>query len=219
MHSQISVVSSARTPTALRRAIRTHEVIESSVSAPKTIRSIASLRSISPSGGSIPATAYAARQRLSASTARSTERVAVMSISRARSSARNVERAEDPARLIDITATRSVDRAVDAESRWRAAYAVAGIEPPEGEIERNDAIERIVFGAETLLSITSCVRIARRNAVGVRAELTTEIWECINGLYLFVEAQSLRAIGPDGASSFLHAIRESAQRLGFDEQV
>ncbi|HZX67790.1 MAG TPA: alpha-E domain-containing protein, partial [Candidatus Elarobacter sp.] len=128
--------------------------------------------------------------------------------------ARNVERAEDLARLIDITATRSVDRAVDAESRWRAAYAVAGIEPPEGEIERNDAIERIVFGAETLLSITSCVRIARRNAVGVRAELTTEIWECINGLYLFVEAQSLRAIGPDGASSFLHAIRESAQAFG-----
>jgi uncharacterized alpha-E superfamily protein len=129
--------------------------------------------------------------------------------------ARNVERAEDLARLIDVTATRSVDRAVDAERRWRAAYAVAGIAPPdEGEIERNAAIEHIVFGSETLLSITSCVRIARRNAIGVRAELTTEIWECINGLYLFVEAHSPRAIGPDGASSFLHAIRESAQAFG-----
>ena len=31
--------------------------------------------------------------------------------------ARNVERAEDLARLIDVTATRSVDRAVDAERR------------------------------------------------------------------------------------------------------
>jgi uncharacterized alpha-E superfamily protein len=129
--------------------------------------------------------------------------------------ARNVERAEDLARLIDVTAMRSVDRAVDAEKRWRAAYAVAGIEPPdEGEIDRTTAVDRIVFGGETLLSITACVRIARRNAIGVRAELTTEIWECINGLYLFVEAHSPRAIGPDGASSFLHAIRESAQAFG-----
>jgi uncharacterized alpha-E superfamily protein len=55
------------------------------------------------------------------------------------------------------------------------------------------------------------VRIARRNAVGVRAELTTEVWECINGLYLFVEAQSPRALGPDGASSFLRSVRDTAQ--------
>ncbi|HEY0394394.1 MAG TPA: alpha-E domain-containing protein [Candidatus Elarobacter sp.] len=129
--------------------------------------------------------------------------------------ARNVERAEDLARLIDVTATRSVDRAVDPESRWRAAFTVAGIEPyPDDTPDRAGAIERIVFDADTALSIAACVRIARRNAIGVRAELTTEIWECLNALYLFVEAQSSRAIGPDGVSSFLRAIRESAQAFG-----
>ena len=129
--------------------------------------------------------------------------------------ARNVERAEDLARMIDVTATRSVDHAVDVERRWRAAFAVAGIEPPEDRaIDRAGAIEQIVFGTESTLSIAACVRIARRNAIGVRAELTTEVWECVNGLYLFVEAHSPRAVGPDGASSFLRSIRDTAQAFG-----
>jgi uncharacterized alpha-E superfamily protein len=129
--------------------------------------------------------------------------------------ARNVERAEDLARLIDVTAARSVDRGVDAGSRWRAAYAVAGLDPDADEgADRAGAFDRIVFDGDTALSIAACVRIARRNALGVRAELTTEIWECINALYLFVEAQSARAVGPDGVSSFLRAIRESAQAFG-----
>ena len=129
--------------------------------------------------------------------------------------ARNVERAEDLARLIDVTAARSVDRAVDAHSRWCAAYAVAGIEPPEGrEVDRTLAVDEIVFEVESPLSIASCVRIARRNAINVRAELTTEVWECINGLYLFVEAQSSRAVGPDGTSTFLRSVRDTAQAFG-----
>lgn len=129
--------------------------------------------------------------------------------------ARNVERAEDLARLIDVTATRSVDRAVDAERRWRAAFTVAGITVDEGEeIDRTRALEHLVFDAETPFSITTCVRIARRNAINVRAELTSEIWECINEMYLFVEAHSARAVGPDGASSFLRSIRGSAQAFG-----
>ena len=58
------------------------------------------------------------------------------------------------------------------------------------------------------------MRIARQNAIGVRAELTTEVWECVNGLYLFVEAHSPRAVGPDGASSFLRSVRDTAQAFG-----
>jgi uncharacterized alpha-E superfamily protein len=129
--------------------------------------------------------------------------------------ARNVERAEDLARLIDMTAARTVDHAVDAESRWKAAYAVAGIEPyPDDGANRAGAMDRIVFDVDTPFSIAACVRIARRNAISVRAELTTEIWECLNALYLFVDSQSARMVGPDGASSFLRAIRESAQAFG-----
>ena len=130
--------------------------------------------------------------------------------------ARNVERAEDLARLIDVTAMRSVDRAEEANRRWRSVYRVAGIDPPDdpGLTPRARAIEHVVFGLESRLSVAACVRIARQNAVGVRAELTTEVWECINGLYLFVEAHSPRAVGPDGASTFLRSVRDTAQAFG-----
>ncbi|HEX3462507.1 MAG TPA: alpha-E domain-containing protein [Candidatus Elarobacter sp.] len=129
--------------------------------------------------------------------------------------ARNVERAEDLARLVDVTAARAVDRAVDAESRWQAVYEVAGIGGSDDDVaDRLGAIERIVFDGESPFSVAGCIRIARRNAIGVRAELTTEIWECINTLYLFAESQSARAVGLDGVSSFLRAIRESAQAFG-----
>ena len=58
MHSQISVVSSARTLIALRRAMRTQAAIDSGVSPSKTIRSIAPSRSAPSSGyGSMPAIA------------------------------------------------------------------------------------------------------------------------------------------------------------------
>jgi len=130
--------------------------------------------------------------------------------------ARNVERAEDLARLIDVTAMRAVDHADDAGERWLSAYHIAGIEVPEshGLSARSTALEAIVFDVDSRLSVAACVRIARQNAVGVRAELTTEVWECVNGLYLFVEAQSPRAVGPDGVSTFLRSIRDTAQAFG-----
>jgi uncharacterized alpha-E superfamily protein len=129
--------------------------------------------------------------------------------------ARNVERAEDLARLIDVTATRSVDRLDDAQPRWQALYNVAGVSLPEvSPLDRTRAIDDVVFDAASRFSIAASVRIARQNAVSVRAELTTEVWECINGLYLFVEAQSARAVGPDGTSTFLRSVRDTAQAFG-----
>ncbi|HTW83689.1 MAG TPA: alpha-E domain-containing protein [Candidatus Sulfotelmatobacter sp.] len=128
--------------------------------------------------------------------------------------ARNVERAEDLARLLDVTATRSFDRLEDALPRWQAIYTVAGITPPENAADRLQTVDDVVFDTTSRFSIAASVRIARQNAVGVRAELTTEVWECINGLYLFVEAQSARAVGPDGTSTFLRSVRDTAQAFG-----
>ncbi len=131
--------------------------------------------------------------------------------------ARNIERAETLARLLDVTAAGSVDRGTHqrdtVERQWNAVYAIADVDPPEPSLSANaaEAIERIAFSESAGHSLSACVRIARRNAAGVRAELTTEVWECVNGLYLFVEAQSPRALGPDGASSFLRSVRNTAQ--------
>jgi uncharacterized alpha-E superfamily protein len=131
--------------------------------------------------------------------------------------ARNVERAETLARLLEVTSTRSVDRGRAAREavamQWDAVYNVAGLEPPDTEPRdaAAAALSAIGFGGEGRLSMAACIRIARQNAVGVRAELTSEVWESINALYLYVDAQSPEELGPDGGASFLRNVRDATQ--------
>ncbi len=135
---------------------------------------------------------------------------------------RNVERAESLARMIDVAFNRTVDRNAAGRERsyriWSGVLELAGT-PDQlpafaGPTLAVDAFAYGTFAAENRSSVITCVRIARANALGVRAELTTEVWEAINSLYLFVEAQSPRAISREGPSSFLRRVRDAAQAIG-----
>jgi len=133
---------------------------------------------------------------------------------------RNVERAETLARLLEVNVNRTIDRrasARDAAERiWRGVLHIAG--STSGPWLEDDphlsAVEHCAFSTEDGTSILSCVRVARANALSVRAELSSEVWEAINGLYLFVDAQSPRSVARSGISSFLHSVRDNAQAIG-----
>ncbi|GAC1533060.1 MAG: alpha-E domain-containing protein [Candidatus Velthaea sp.] len=135
---------------------------------------------------------------------------------------RNIERAESLARVIDVAYNRTVDKNAagreNAVRIWRGVLGLAGAvdETPEfdGPMLATDAFGYAAFAVENRNSVISCIRIARSNALGVRAELTTEVWEAINSMYLFVEAQSPRAIAREGPSSFLRRVRDAAQSVG-----
>jgi uncharacterized alpha-E superfamily protein len=135
---------------------------------------------------------------------------------------RNIERAESLARIIDVAFNRTVDRLAagseDARRMWSSVLELAGgpedIPHFEGPALANDAFAYGTFSTENRSSVISCIRIARSNALGVRAELTTEVWEAINSMYLFVEAQSPRAIAREGPSSFLRKVRDATQAFG-----
>jgi len=134
--------------------------------------------------------------------------------------ARNVERAESLARILDVNYTRTMDRYGDRDAlrHWKGVLEIAGMQTaleliPEPSIAAT-ALEYCTFSSENRTSIVSCVRIARQNALQVRAEFSTELWEAINGLYLFIEAQSPRTIAREGPSSFLRHVRDTAQALG-----
>jgi uncharacterized alpha-E superfamily protein len=136
--------------------------------------------------------------------------------------ARNLERAETLARILDVNYNHTVDRNTAGRQRaartWRSVFAIAGISADvallEGAALATAAFELCTFSTESGTSIVTCVRIARGNALSVRAELSTEVWEAINGLYLFTEAQSPRSVARDGPSSFLRSVRDTAQALG-----
>lgn len=133
---------------------------------------------------------------------------------------RNVERAETMARVLDVNYTRTMDRyAGDASTRhWKRVLAIVGMQTeldliPAASVPAT-ALHYCTFSLENRTSIVSCVRIARENALYVRPELSSEMFEAINGLYLFVESCSPRTIAREGPSSFLHHVRNAAQSLG-----
>ena len=133
---------------------------------------------------------------------------------------RNVERAETVARVLDVTNTRAMD--IDgggAWSRraWRTAVAIATLSSTD-RVQLDDvlsagAIEHCAFDAANPSSIVTSVAIARANAVGARAELSTEVWEHINELYLDVQHQTYDTIARDGTSSFLRRVRDRCQAI------
>jgi uncharacterized alpha-E superfamily protein len=132
---------------------------------------------------------------------------------------RNVERAETIARVLDVNYTRAMDlysqRDGRSEKLWRSVMYCAGFvsdaELPANGKAANDVFGFCAFDTENATSIVSAVRIARTNALGVRAELTTEVWELINVLYLYVEEQKLRSVMREGPSKFLRRVRDRAQ--------
>jgi len=132
---------------------------------------------------------------------------------------RNVERAETIARVLDVNYTRAMDlysqRDGRSEKLWRSVMYCAGFvndaELPANGKAANDVFGFCAFDTENPTSIVSAVRIARTNALGVRAELTTEVWELINVLYLYVEEQKLRSVMREGPSKFLRRVRDRAQ--------
>jgi uncharacterized alpha-E superfamily protein len=132
---------------------------------------------------------------------------------------RNVERAETISRILDVNYTRAMDLYTQRDGRserlWRSVMQCAGFvsdpELPKDGKAASEVFGFCAFDSENSTSIVSAVRIARANALGVRAELTTEVWELINVLYLYVEEQKLRSVMREGPSKFLRRVRDGAQ--------
>ena len=132
---------------------------------------------------------------------------------------RNLERAETLARILDVNYSRTMDRYTGRESlrHWKAVLDVAGMQTdlhliPEASVPTT-ALHYCTYSRENRTSIASCVQIARQNALSVRSELSSEMWEAVNGLYLFVEASSPKTLAREGPSSFLRHVRDVAQAL------
>jgi uncharacterized alpha-E superfamily protein len=132
---------------------------------------------------------------------------------------RNAERAEQISRILDVNYTRSTDlysqRDGRAEHLWRSVMQSAGF-VAEPKISSNgkaasEVFSFCAFDEENSTSIVSAIRIARSNALSIRAELTIEVWEVINVLYLFVGRQNLRSVLREGPSKFLRHVRDWMQ--------
>ena len=104
--------------------------------------------------------------------------------------ARYVERAENTARMLDVSHQTSLlpqsDR--NAEDGWRALLGISELQPRYDKLYDKtigrDVIEFMVRDPSNSSSIYSCIHRARENARAVRGSLTTEFWETSNATWL-----------------------------------
>lgn len=104
--------------------------------------------------------------------------------------ARYVERAENTARMLDVTYQMSLLPQSDeqAQNSWGAVLSITELRPLfdhfYDEITQHNVLEFMIWDTSNPSSIFSCLKSARENAHAVRGQLTTEVWETQNATWL-----------------------------------
>jgi len=111
---------------------------------------------------------------------------------------RYIERAEDTARLLDVTYHGLLESPLlNAESAWRELLELLNLDQVFGAkgvpITDSAVTEFLVLDPKNAGSIVRSVARARDNARNVRERISTELWEAINTLFLELRARDLRA--------------------------
>lgn len=129
---------------------------------------------------------------------------------------RYIERAENTARLVDVNLQMGLesDHSVgdDHQRQWEAILRSTGDLALFNRLyEVADSVtvmEFLTFNRSNPSSIVSCIAAARENARQIRDQITTEMWEVINRLHLYLKTITVDKMMEQGASDFFKEIRE-----------
>jgi uncharacterized alpha-E superfamily protein len=109
--------------------------------------------------------------------------------------ARYIERAENTARMLDVTLTTSLlpQSPLQAERGWRAMLGISELQPRFDALHKTMSVPAVldfmVRDPDNPSSIYSCLQAARENARAVRGSLTTDVWETHNYTWLQLQSQ------------------------------
>jgi uncharacterized alpha-E superfamily protein len=127
---------------------------------------------------------------------------------------RYVERAENTARVLDVTWRMSLlarDSALQ-DQEWFAPLNITGtLFPYKGRHSEANAREVLHFMAldpENPSSIYACSRQARENARAVRGAITSEMWEVLNSTWLEMQQMDEDKLQARGISAFFDWVKE-----------
>ena len=130
---------------------------------------------------------------------------------------RYLERAEDSARLLDVHYHALLDAQVcDHGEAWQRIVALYGDEPAYREhydaFTAPDVAEWVLWHDGNPSAVASCITLARENARSVREQISGEMWEAINGLFLLLGRANRRA-AVRGPHAFFEELRNGAHRF------
>jgi len=127
---------------------------------------------------------------------------------------RGVERAENTARILDVTYRMSLlvkePELVDQE--WFAPLNITGTLFPfsgrHNTVCAREVLHFLVLDPDNPSSIYSCSRQARENARAVRGSITSEMWEVLNSTWLEMQAMDEDRMHSRGVSAFFDWVKE-----------
>ncbi len=123
---------------------------------------------------------------------------------------RYLERAEHTARLVDVQLNQMLDQAGgDTNLRWERLLRSLRIAQRPEEIDAYSVTRVVTFDTENSSSIVSCIAAARENARQVREQISSEMWEQLNRLYLQVKQASMEQIWYAEPHRFLNGVKEN----------
>jgi uncharacterized alpha-E superfamily protein len=124
---------------------------------------------------------------------------------------RYLQRAEHTARLLDVNVVLVLDQAPGmADDRWDRLFRSLAVTPPP-TLDARTAIAALTFDREARQSIMGSVDIARTNARQVRAEISSEMWEQINLLYLQLSRTTIDDVWNAEPHTFFRSVKEGVQ--------
>jgi uncharacterized alpha-E superfamily protein len=127
---------------------------------------------------------------------------------------RYVERAENTARVLDVTWRMSLlvkePRLQDQE--WTAPLNITGtLFPFAGRhsiVCAREVLHFMALDPENPSSIYACARQARENARAIRGSITSEMWEVLNGTWLEMQQMDEEKMESRGISAFFDWVKE-----------
>jgi uncharacterized alpha-E superfamily protein len=126
---------------------------------------------------------------------------------------RQVERAESLARILGVTSNMVLfGSAALQRQNLVAPLSITGTEEAFHELHRElalpELIEFLALDPANPNSIFSCLRLARENAHEVRWQITSEMWETLNGTWLELRRMRASRVTGAGATEFLDWVKE-----------
>lgn len=128
---------------------------------------------------------------------------------------RYIERAEDTARLLDVTYHGLLEVGSERSSDvvWSEALEMLMLEDEAIPIVPDEMGERLISWRSEPGSLVSAVGRARENARTTRELLSSEVFEAINDLHLFLVGADLAAVVGDRPYEVLRTVKTSCQAV------
>ncbi len=131
---------------------------------------------------------------------------------------RYIERAESNARMLDVNIQVMLDFEMHGQGATDKHWSpiLSTLEDHElfeklyPELTGDNVVDFVTFERKNPNSIYSCIAYARENARTVREQISSEMWEVLNRLYLFIRSDDARKLFRNSSYEFFNYIVEGS---------